>query len=83
MTDNDPIVPVAIPPLIVILKHSEEEKGSPLTEDEVLRIRDSAVCLDMPLSMKLAAAESRGYDDLDLEHAWEQWQEVRVQIFGD
>ena len=34
---------VAIPALILLLLRKEEEKGSPLTKEDVLSIRDNAV----------------------------------------
>ena len=39
------LVPTPIPALVAILLNKEREKGSPLTEDEVLEIRDNAVCM--------------------------------------
>lgn len=62
----------------------EREKGSPLTEAEVLEVRDGAACAQMPLSQA-----ERFYTALDAqmpiprlapERLWEQWQAVRDQI---
>jgi hypothetical protein len=73
---NEPeeeLVPVTVPALVAILLNKENEKGSPLTEREVLEIRDNAACIMMPVSVVTQIEESRGYPDLNPEYAWEQW----------
>jgi len=77
---DEPIVPVFIPALVAILVHHEKAKGSPLTKDEVLSIRDNAACMTMRLSMACQMAEKRGYADLTPENCWEEWQEFRKQL---
>jgi hypothetical protein len=76
-SDDEDLVLVAIPPLVALLVHHEQEKGEPLTEAEVLAIRDKAVCMAMPTEVARKLAESRGYDDLDPENIWVEWQEFR------
>jgi hypothetical protein len=76
------LVPVFIPALVVILLHSERQKGSPLTEQEVLNIRDNGACIMMPVEHIRALAESRGYEDLDPENVWAEWQQARTEIAG-
>jgi hypothetical protein len=71
---DERLVPVPIPPLVAILVALEEQKGFPLSEDEVLRARDRAVCITLPASEALAMAEKRGYNDLDPENIWSEWQ---------
>lgn len=75
------VVTVFLNPLVTLLAARERQKGSPLTEAEVLEIRDSAVCMQMPLSQA-----ERFYASLDAqvpvprlnpERIWEQWQAVR------
>ena len=66
-----------VPPLITLLVAAERAKGSPLTEPEVIEIRDTAACMAVPASIARAMADSRGYDDLDPDRVWEQWQERR------
>ena len=41
-----------IPPLGFVLLHMESQKGSPLTEREVIAARENAGCIMMPLSDK-------------------------------
>jgi hypothetical protein len=76
----DPLIPVFIPALVVILTHEERAKGSPLTREEVLAIRDRGVCMMLRQSAASEMAAKRGYDDVDPESAWEEWQFVRVTL---
>lgn len=75
MTDEI-LVSVPIPALVAILLHSAKAKGSPLTESEVLAIRDQAVCITMRYSMAADMAEKRGYDDIRPENVWEDWNAI-------
>ncbi|KAB0290898.1 hypothetical protein F2P58_03340 [Vibrio fortis] len=74
------MVPTPIPALVAILLNKEKEKGSPLTENEVLDIRDNAVCMMLPISAREKIEESRGYLDLNPEYVWEQWQQARIEL---
>ncbi|GAA1726184.1 hypothetical protein [Aeromicrobium alkaliterrae] len=80
MSSDDDLVLQFIPALVAILLNAEREKGSPLAEEEVLEIRDGATCMRLPRSSAEAVAAQRGYDDLDPERVWEQWQSVRTQF---
>ncbi|WP_447838963.1 hypothetical protein [Aeromonas salmonicida] len=77
---EEELVPTPIPALVAILLSKEREKGSPLTENEVLEIRDNAVCMMLPISAREKMEESRGYPDLNPEYAWEQWKEARIEL---
>ncbi|WP_282948109.1 MULTISPECIES: hypothetical protein [unclassified Sphingopyxis] len=77
---TEPIVPVPIPPLINLLFDLEKKKGVPLTETEVIEIRDGAVCMTMRISMREQLAAQRGYADIDLENPWPEWQIVRLTM---
>lgn len=79
---DDTLVIVPIPPLIAILTGLEAEKGSALTEAEVLTARDNAVCMTMAASRAAMLAEARGYPDLELERAWEDWEAYRATRDG-
>ncbi|QEI04958.1 hypothetical protein FXN63_03195 [Pigmentiphaga aceris] len=70
---DDDLVITPIPALSLILLNLEKQKGSPLTEDEVVAARDSAVCMTVSRKVHDAMQESRGYRDLDLENVWEDW----------
>lgn len=77
---DEPLAPVFIPPLLMQLARAEQEKGSPLTREEVFSARDHGVRMLMTAKEAAAMAESRGYDDIDPEHAWEQWQVARQSL---
>ena len=81
---NEPMVQVFLNPLVMLLAGAERTKGEPLTESEVLQIRDTAVCTQMPLSHAqkyYAALDSQiQIPRLDPERIWEEWQAVRSQI---
>jgi hypothetical protein len=79
MTEQ-PMIPVFIPALVAILHNLEQKKGSPLTEQEVLEIRDKSACIMMTVEHAIALDEKRGYNDIDPEQVWEQWQEARDQL---
>lgn len=72
-TTNDPLIPVFMPALIVLLENARTKKGSPLTKEEMLAIRDNGVCLMMKTSQAIQLDNRRGYSDLDPENCWEQW----------
>ena len=79
MTDEK-LVLAAIPSLVSILLRHEKEKGAPLDEQEVLAIRDKATCVALPVNVAAQMAKTRGYDDIRLEHAWEDWCAVRPSL---
>lgn len=80
------LVTVFLNPLAMLLAAREKQKGSALTEAEVLEIRDGAACMRMPL-----AQAEKFYESLDAqspiprlnpEQVWEQWQLVRDRLSG-
>lgn len=81
--DEDPLCFVFMPALVVILHAAEKEKGAPLTEAEVLAIRDDAVCMTVPLSVANDLERSRGYSDISPEDCWDEWLSVREQIAAE
>ena len=81
---EEELIIVPIPALVALLVHLEQEKGSALTEAEVLAARDKAVCITMPRSTYQAFAEKRGYDDINPEHVWAEWLTFKAtQSTGD
>lgn len=78
--ENQNLVVVPVPALVAVLLNKENEKGSPLTKDEVLIIRDNAESIVMPRHALESVEESRGYTDIDPENAWEEWQLVRRSL---
>ena len=73
------LIPVFMPALVVLLTHDERKKGSPLTEQEVLAIRDRGICMMLRVEHAIHLDKERGYNDLDPARVWEQWQEARAQ----
>jgi len=77
--ENDLIL-TPVPALVAVLLAKEKEKGEPLTKDEVEKITDQAECIAMPLDVRKQVDDSRGYLDIDPEHAWDEWQLVRTGL---
>lgn len=69
---------VFIPALSVVLQSAETDKGSPLTESEVLNIRDHATCVAVPFDVALDMENERGFRDLVAEDCWNEWQRLRL-----
>jgi hypothetical protein len=77
---KDNLIITPVPALVAVLLAKEKEKGAPLTQAEVEDISDKAECIAMPRFAREKVDEARGYDDIDPEHAWEQWQHVRRDL---
>jgi hypothetical protein len=71
---------IFVPELLYILIWSEAEKGSPLTEEEVLQLRDKAVSIMLPVDEAEKIEKARGYQDLDPEYCWEDWCAYKAQF---
>ncbi|WP_311969634.1 hypothetical protein [Pseudomonas baltica] len=74
---TDPLCLVFIPPLVCLLKAAEDRKGTPLSEVEVLEIRDHATATAVPFSAAFALEKERGYRDIVPEECWKEWQRIR------
>jgi len=72
-----------IPSLVATLLNRETAKGSPLTEEEVIQIRDSCPAIALTQEDAMRVDESRGYLDIDPENCWEEWQRVRLELAED
>jgi accessory colonization factor AcfC len=62
-----------MPTLLSLLKFHESSKGSKLTEEEVLEIRDNAVVMTVSSSTLRKIEEDRGYKDIDPNNCWVEW----------
>ena len=71
------------PSLVATLLNREKAKGSPLTEEEVIQIRDSCPAIALTREDARRVDESRGYLDIDPENCWEEWQRVRLELAED
>ena len=76
---DEPLVIVPIPPLVTLFIQKEREKGSALTQQEVESIRDTAVCMNMRVSMAKKMEEKRGYPDISPENCWQEWSMRRAR----
>lgn len=78
------LVTVYLNPLHALLYSSEKRKGSPLTQEEVLRIRDNAVSIQMTEEQAAkfyAALDARvNVYRMNPDYIWEEWQEIRDHI---
>lgn len=77
------LVRVFIPPLATLLAHAETRKGAPLTEREVIEVRDAGVCVMMRAAEAEAMVASRGFRDVVSETCWADWHRLRVQMTGN
>ncbi len=77
---EEDLIITPVPALVAVLLAKEREKGGALTREEVEEITDKAVCIGMPRHARKKVDEARGYEDIDPEQAWEQWQNVRQDL---
>lgn len=75
-------VPVFTPPLALMLARAEELKGEPLTESQVLKVRDAAPCVLMERADAERTREERGFRDVNPEDCWADWHRARVDVIG-
>ena len=83
MSHDEPLRAVFMPALLAVLRAAEQEKNAPLTEAEVLAVRDNAVCMTVPLSVAHGLDRSRGYPDISPEDCWKEWRSFREQITAE
>lgn len=73
----DGLVLVFMPSLAALLEKAEQLKGAPLTEEQVIRIRDAALVVATRSQAASAVEEQRGYADVDPANPWVTWQVIR------
>jgi hypothetical protein len=77
-------VRVYLNPLHAMLGAAERQKGSPLTEAEVLHVRDTTVAIDMTPEQAekfYASLDAQmPIGRLDPARLWEEWQDVRDHV---
>ena len=62
--NQEKLVDAYIPALVALLTRAEQIAKRPLSETEVLRIRDRAIKVGQPLSGMPAFLKQRGYHDI-------------------
>ena len=77
---QDELITTPVPALVAVMLAEEREKGAPLTREEVEEITDKAACIALPRHARKKVDEARGYEDIDPEQVWEQWQNVRKAL---
>ena len=77
--DSEQLKFVAIPALRVVLEIAFDEKGDPLTEEEVLIIRGRAVGMMMSSSRASEIEKHRG-PDIDFNDPWPGWSQIQERI---
>ena len=82
MAENQRLILVFMPSLVSTLLNRDKAKGSPLTEDEVIAIRDGAHCVATPADVVPAITEARGYEDIDPENVWRDWCAIRPSLYA-
>ena len=83
MDENETLIIYPVPSLVAILVNRERAKGSPLTEEEVVRIRDDCEAIAIPPDVARKMDEERGCLDIDPENCWEEWQRARKELMDD
>ncbi len=80
---SNALVPLFIPPLATLLAQAEERKGVPLTEREVVEVRDAGACIMLPAAEAEAVVTARGFRDVVPENCWADWHRLRIQMTGN
>ena len=80
MSNREEPILYFVPSLVSTLLNREKVAERPLTEAEVLAIRDGCPCIAMRPEEAQRVTEARGYDDIDPERCWEVWQEIRAEL---
>ncbi|MGB5448242.1 MAG: hypothetical protein WBM80_04895 [Woeseiaceae bacterium] len=81
--ENDDTVLFFTPSLVAQLLNAERRVGRPLSEAEVLQIRDQSTCIAIPSKVLPGMIEERGYEDIDPDRCWEEWQQARVALASE
>jgi len=74
---NSELEIVFMPSLLQLLIFSENNKGTPLTEEEVLSICSNAMGILVSKDRAKRLQASMGYNDINPENCWEEWQSYK------
>jgi len=81
--NEEKTVIVHVPALVAVLLNAENGRGRPLTEAEVLDITETAEAMVVRPQDIPVLVETRGYEDIDPENVWREWQEFRRSTRDD
>jgi len=70
----------SIPSRVSLLWRREQDKGSPLTEQEVTETCNASAAVALPLMAAAAVEQGRGYRDITGDDCWDAWQRIRVAL---
>lgn len=62
-----------VPALVAMLTRAEQLTGKPLTEEQVLKLRDASPAVVVEAAMAKAVEDGRGYTDLGPADVWLGW----------
>ena len=77
---SEELIIYPVPSLVATLLNREAEKGAPLTEEEVIAIRDAVPSIAMTRDQAAKVDERRGYRDIRPENCWIEWQRARAEL---
>ncbi|EKN4004243.1 TPA: hypothetical protein U5D81_003631 [Yersinia enterocolitica] len=69
---------VFIPKLQLLLAEAQRVKGSKLTDEEIISIRDSGTAINLPFEVAMQFNADRG-GDIDPENCIVEWNTVRSE----
>lgn len=69
-----------VPALVALLLAAEKRKGAPLSDREILAIRDNATAAIVTRDVEAALTQERGYPDIDPEDVLAQWARARKKL---
>lgn len=73
---------VYVVPLAKTLAIAESEQDHALTEEEVLKIRDTAPCAKIPKNKLQDFLAAQEFDDIDPFNAWFGWNKIKFEKFS-
>lgn len=75
---ENPLVIEFMPSLLFLLIQAEQHKGSPLTDEEVLAIRDRGIAMTMARERRDAKWLAQGHRDIIAEDACNDWHRYKA-----
>jgi hypothetical protein len=80
MGRSENLIVFSMPSLFETLSRREKFKGSPLTKAEVNQIGEDCRWVAVAIDDAPRIEEARGYQDIDPERCWVEWQEFRKRL---
>lgn len=80
ISENEALVYVV--PLAKTLAIAESEQDHPLTEDQVMKIRDTAPCAKIPKNKLADFMAAQEFEDVDPFNAWYGWNKIKYEKFS-